>query len=87
MNDFVLLFKSRAGVEDAGAETSPAWAWEKPIPGWRKDHQGPLSLVPRGSGHLPSRLWQGEAQRETGEKESVRVGWVSGVCILLSFQR
>lgn len=33
MNDFVLLFKLRAEVEDVGAETSLAQAWEKPDPG------------------------------------------------------
>lgn len=44
MNDHILLFKSRAGVEDVGAETSPAWAWEKPVPGWRKRSPGPFVL-------------------------------------------
>lgn len=65
-----------------GTETSPAWAWEKPVPGWRNYH-GPLSLVPLEQGVCPASSGGGEAWREMGKKELV---WVSGVHVLLSFQ-
>lgn len=83
MDDFVPLFTSRAGVEDVGAETSPARAWEEPRARVEERSPGPFVLGAPGGGRLPSRLWRGEAQSEMGEEGQCELVWVSGARVLL----